>query len=154
MVLSGVICHEGEQPHCGHCMSGVRVDSTWVSISDTRILRQQKVQYSARDISDPHILICKKRSNFLAAPPISLNDNPGVSSTSEVIIETAETMIQQSVLEKLEKQNAKLAIDQEKEETNSNKFKSPVKRNSEFTNCSPREIDKLVMMKKSSLKRR
>ena len=33
-------------------------------------------------------------------------------------------------------------MDQEKEKTNSNKVKSPVKRKSKFTNCSPGENDK------------
>ena len=56
--------------------------------------------------------------------------------------ETAETMIRQSILQELEKQKAKLAVDQEKEETNSNKIKSPVKRKSKFKNCSFRENDK------------
>ena len=39
MVLSSVIYHQGEQSHCGHYTSGVKVDSTWFLISDTRILR-------------------------------------------------------------------------------------------------------------------
>ena len=43
MVLSGVIYHEGEQSHCRHYTSGVNVDNTWFLISDTRILRQQKL---------------------------------------------------------------------------------------------------------------
>ena len=29
MVLSGVIYHEGEQSHCGHYTSGVKVYTTW-----------------------------------------------------------------------------------------------------------------------------
>ena len=40
MVLSGVIYYEGEQSHCGHYTSGVKVDNTWFLISDTRILKQ------------------------------------------------------------------------------------------------------------------
>ena len=51
-------------------------------------------------------------------------------------------MTQQSVLLGLEKQKAKLAMDQQKEKTNSNKVKSPVKRKSKFTNRSFRENDK------------
>ena len=43
MVLSGVIYQEGEQSHCGHYTSGVNVNNTWFLISDTRILRQQKL---------------------------------------------------------------------------------------------------------------
>ena len=44
-----------------------------------------------------------KKNNFLVAPPNSLNGTAGVSSTSELISETAESMIQQSVLLELEK---------------------------------------------------
>ena len=51
-------------------------------------------------------------------------------------------MIRQSVLLELEKQKVKLAMDQQKEKTNSSKVKSPVKRKSKFTNCSSRENDK------------
>ena len=49
-------------------------------------------------------------------------------------------MTRQSVL--LEKQKAKLAVDQEKEEINSNKVKYPVKGKSRFKNRSFRENDK------------
>ena len=48
-------------------------------------------------------------------------------------------MIRQFVLQELEKQKAKLAVDQEKEETNSNKVRSPTKRKSKLTNRSFRE---------------
>ena len=51
-------------------------------------------------------------------------------------------MIQQSVLQELEKQKTKLATDQQKDKTNSNKVKSPVKRKSELTNRSSKENDK------------
>ena len=63
MVLSGVIYHEGEQSHCGHYTSEVNMNNTWFLISDTRILRQQKLQCDSRDTSVPYILIHKK--NFL-----------------------------------------------------------------------------------------
>ena len=106
--------------------------NTWFLISDTRTLRQQKLRCRSRDISVP----------FLVAPPNSLNGTAGVSSTSELISETAETMIQQSVLQELEKQKTKLATDQQKDKTNSNKVKSSVKRKSEFTNRSSKENDK------------
>ena len=69
--------------------------NTWFLISDTRTLRQQKLRCRSRDISVP----------FLVAPPNSLNGTAGVSSTSELISVTAET-----VLQKLEKQKAKLAV--------------------------------------------
>ena len=111
MILSFVIYHEGEHSHCEHYTSGVNVDNTWFLISDIRILRQQKMQCSSRDISVPYILIYKKKSNFLVAPPNSLNGPAGVSSTSELISGTAETMIRQFVLQELEKQKAKLAVD-------------------------------------------
>ena len=109
MVLSGVIFHEGEQSPCGHYTSAVNVDNTWFLISGTRILRQQKLLCSSRDIYVPYILIYKKGVNFLVAPPNSLNDTARVSSTYELISETAETMIRQSVLLELEKQKSKLA---------------------------------------------
>ena len=94
------------------------------------------------DISVPYILIYKKRNNFLVAPPISLDGSAGVSSTSELISETAESIIWQFVLQELEEQKAKLAMDQQKEKTNSSKGKSPVKRKPKFTNRSSRENDK------------
>ena len=67
-------------------------------------------------------------------------------------------MIRQSVLLELEKQKAKLAMEQQKEKINSSKVKSPVKKKSKFTNHSSRENDKkkkfmrvnLVKMKKNS----
>ena len=136
MVLSAVINHEGEQSHCGYYTSGVNVDNMWFLISDTRILRQQKLQCSSRDISAPFILIYKKKSNFLVAPPNSLNGTSRVSFTSA---ETAETIIQQSVLLELENQKAKLSMEQQKQKINSSKVKSPVNRKSKFTNRSFRE---------------
>lgn len=60
-------------------------------------------------------------SNFLRAPPNSLNE---ISLTLKLITETVETMFRQSVPQELKKRNAKLTIDQEKENTNSNKVKS------------------------------
>ena len=120
------------------------MDNTWFLISDTRILRQQKLQCSSRDIIVPYILIYKKKINFPVAPPNSLNGPAGVSSTSELISGTAETMIRQFVLQELEKQKSKLAVDQKKEETNSNKVRSPMKRKSKLTNRSFRENYKRV----------
>ena len=61
MVLSGVIYHEGEQSHCGHYTSGVNVNNTWFLISDTIILREQKLQCNSRYTSVPYILIYKKK---------------------------------------------------------------------------------------------
>ena len=72
----------------------------------------------------------------------SLNGIAGVIFTSELASETAETMIRQTVLLELEKQKAKLSMDQQKEKTSSNKVKSPVKRKSKFTNRSSRVNDK------------
>ena len=64
------------------------------------------------------------------------------SSNSEGIAQTVETTISQFDLQELEKQKAKLAIDQEKEETNLNKAKSHVKRMSKLANRSSRENDR------------
>ena len=142
MVLSGTVYHEvRKQSHCRHYTSGVNVDNTWFLISDTRILRQQKLQCCSSDTSVPYIFIYKKRSNFMVAPADSLNGTAGVSSTSELISETAETMNQQSVLQEVEKQKTKLPMDQQKEKTISNKIKSPVKRKSKFTDRISREND-------------
>ena len=93
MVLPGVICHEGEQSHCENYASGVKVDNTWFLISETRILRQQKLRCSSKDISVPYILIYERMTNFLAAPPVSLNGTAETGPTSEIITETAETVI-------------------------------------------------------------
>ena len=88
----------------------------------------------------------QKISNFLLARPNPLNDKAGVSSISELISQTAETMILKSVFQELAKQKANLAVDQKKKETNSDKVIfiqiSPVKSQSKFTNCSFRENDK------------
>ena len=43
MVLSGIIYHEGEQSHCGYYTSAVKVNNTCFLISDTGILRKQKL---------------------------------------------------------------------------------------------------------------
>ena len=75
------------------------------------------------------ILIYKKKSTA------------GVSSTFELISETAETVIRQSALLELEKQKAKLAMDQQKQKTNSTRVKSPLKRKSKFRNRNSREND-------------
>ena len=88
----------------------------------------------------------QKISNFLLARPNPLNDKAGVSSISELISQTAETMILKSVFQELAKQKANLAVDQKKKETNSDKVIfiqiSLVKSKSKFTNCSFRENDK------------
>ena len=51
-------------------------------------------------------------------------------------------MMRQSVLLELEKQEAKIAMDQQNKKTSSSKVKSPVKRKSQFTNRSSRENNK------------
>ena len=87
--------------------SGVNVYNTWFLISAATILRQHKLNFSSRGISDAYIIINKKKSNFLVVQPNS-NDSTWVISTSELISETTETKIQQSALQELEKQKAKL----------------------------------------------
>ena len=81
MVFTGVIYHEGEQSYYGHYTSEVNMENYWFLISDTKILRHQKLPCSSRDISVPYILIYTKRSNVLVAPPNSLNGTAGVNST-------------------------------------------------------------------------
>ena len=65
MVWSGVIDPDGEQSHFWHYTSGVKVDNTWFLISDTKTLRQQKLQCSFNDISIPYILVYGRITNFL-----------------------------------------------------------------------------------------
>lgn len=43
MLLSGIIYHEGKQSDCGHYTSGVKLNNTLFLISDTKILKQQKI---------------------------------------------------------------------------------------------------------------
>ena len=62
----------------------------WFFISDTKILRQRKLQCSSNDINAPYILIYEKMTNFLTAPPISLNGTTEVGPASEPITETVD----------------------------------------------------------------
>ena len=57
------------------------------------------------------------------AAPISLNGIAKAGLTSELITETVEIMIQQSVVQKLVKQKSKLTIVQEEEKTDVSKVK-------------------------------
>ena len=139
MALPGIIHHEGEQSHCGHYTSGVKVNNTWFLISDTRILRKQKLLCSSKDSSVPYILIYEKITKFLTALPNSLNVTAEVGPTPELITETAEIMIRQSVLQELEKHKTKLTIAQEEEKPDPSKVKCPVKRKLKFTNRSSKE---------------
>ena len=77
----------------------------------------------------------------MVAPPKFIGTG-GVGSTSELISETAESIIRRCVVLELEKQNAKLAMDQQKEKINSIKVKSSVKRQSNFANRTSRENGK------------
>ena len=47
MMLSSVIYHGWEQPHCGHYISGVQKDDTPFWITDARIIKQQKLYCSS-----------------------------------------------------------------------------------------------------------
>ena len=85
MVLSGIIYHEGEQSPCGHYRSGVKVSNTWFLISDTRILKKQKLLCSSKDISVPYIIIYEKITKFLTALPNSLNVTAEVGPTPELM---------------------------------------------------------------------
>ena len=40
MLLVGVIYHLGEHSHCGHYTSGVKLQSTWLLISNRRVLKR------------------------------------------------------------------------------------------------------------------
>ena len=43
MLLSDDIYPDREQYYFEHYISGVNIDNTWILISDTRILKQQKL---------------------------------------------------------------------------------------------------------------
>ena len=51
-----------------------------------------------------YILIYERITNILTAPPISLNSTAEAGPTSELITDTADTVIWQHVLQELEKQ--------------------------------------------------
>ena len=93
MALSGIAYHEGQQSHCRYYTSGVKVNNTWFWISDTRILRTEKLLCRSKDTSVPYILIYEKITKFLTALPNSLNVTAEVGPTPELITETAEIMI-------------------------------------------------------------
>ena len=94
MVLSGVNIRENSLiPDIIH-QELIKVDNTWFLISDTKILWQQKLLYSAKDISFLYILIYDKITNFLTAPPNSLSGKAEVGPTSELVTKTAETLTQ------------------------------------------------------------
>ena len=97
MMLSSVIYHGWEQPHCGHYISGVQKDDTPFWITDTRIIKQQKLYCSSKDNGVPYVLIYENLTNFLTVLPNLLNGTAEVDLTSRLITETAETMIWQSV---------------------------------------------------------
>ena len=112
MVLSGVIYHKGQQSDHGYYTSGVEINNTWFSISDTRVLRQKKCQCNPRDVSVsvPNILIFERRNNLVMPPSSLLNDPVGIFPSSEIISESSlDIMSWQSVIKELEKQ--KTAID-------------------------------------------
>ena len=58
--------------HCGHYTSGVNVNNTWFLISDTRILRQQKLQCNSRDIPVANVLIYIKKVSGSSTKSIKL----------------------------------------------------------------------------------
>ena len=91
MVLSGVIYHKGQRSGHGYYMSGVQINSTWFSISDTRVLRQKKCQCNPRDVSVsvPNILIFERRNNLVMPPSSLLNDTVGIFPSSEIITESS-----------------------------------------------------------------
>ena len=111
MVLSGVIYHKGQQSDHGYYTSGVKINNTWFSISDTRVLRQKKCQCNPRDVSVPNILIFERRNNLVMPPSSLLNDTVGIFPSSEIITESSlDIMSWQSVIKELEKQKTKVDI--------------------------------------------
>ena len=68
-------------------------DDTPFWITDTRIIKQQKLYCSSKDNGVPYILIYENLTNFLTVLPNLLNGTAEVDLTSRLITETAETMI-------------------------------------------------------------
>ena len=75
----------GEHSYCGPYISGVKLENTWFFISDTGILKQEKLQCNSRDMSVPYILIYKRRNNFLTVSPDKLNGPARVHPTKAVM---------------------------------------------------------------------
>ena len=96
-------------------------------ISDTRILSKQKLLCSSKNTSVPYILIYEKIIKSLTALLNSLNVTAEVGPTPELITETAKVMIQQCLLQELEKQKMKLTIAQEEEKPDPSKVSSKKK---------------------------
>ena len=94
MLLSDIIYHGEEQSDCGHYPSGIKLDDLFF-FSVKRVLKQQKLHCNSRSTNVPYILVYKKGNNFLIAPPNFLIGFAGVFPTSELITETAETLIWQ-----------------------------------------------------------
>ena len=72
----------------------------------------------------------------------SLNGTAEVGPAQELITETAEIMIRQSVLQELEKLKAKLTIAHDEEKPDPGKVIAPVKKKAKFSNCNSKENDK------------
>ena len=140
VMFSGVICHEGQQSDWGHYTSGVQTSNTWLSISDTRVLRQKKFQCNLRDLSDPYTQIDERR-NDTRLPLSILNNAAGIRISSELIADsTPGIMIQQSVIRELGKQKTKINVTQKKGNTTKHVI-YPVRKKSKFTIPNFREID-------------
>ena len=93
MVLSGVNTRENSLI-VDIYQKLIKIDCTWFLINNTKILWQQKLLCSSKDISFLYLLTCEKVTDFWATPPISLNSTAEVGSTSELITETAEILMQ------------------------------------------------------------
>ena len=122
MSLSGIVYHEGEQSHSGHYTSGVKINDSWVLISDSIVLRQHNLSCTKRDASVPYILIYKKRNDFVRCFSTSLNDKSESGSITQVSTELrAEMMNRQSVLNELEKQKKRMTIAAKRKDENNAK---------------------------------
>ena len=93
MVLSGVDMRENSLI-VDIYQKLIKVDCTWFLINNTRVLWQQKLLCSSKDISFLYLLTYEKVTDFWATPPNSLNGTAEVGSTSELITETAEILMQ------------------------------------------------------------
>ena len=125
MSLSGIVYHEGEQSHSGHYTSGVKINDSWVLISDSVVLRQHNLSCTKRDAIVPYILLHKKRNDIVHCFSTSLNDTSESSSITQVLTELrAEMMNRQSVLNELEKLKKRMTIAAQRKDGNNAKHAS------------------------------
>ena len=96
----------------------IHQELTWIILGFWLVILEFQGKWYLRGYQCSVYINLFKKNTFLVAPSNSLNGTAGFSSTSELISETVESIIRRSVPLELEKQKAKLVMDQQKEKTN------------------------------------